>query len=370
MDTVLDTARLFLADAAEAALEAMDYAALLDLAMARAEFEHTLGEPFEAEVAWSRAVEVLRSTHSVGPWLYRGAAQAAWVARRMGVTRGIAPLDDCVAGWIEEYPVEGFVDLPRGLLGLGVAMLEHPDDAVRDKLTARVLDVVEERTAVDADGRYLPPTSVETGHLIGLAHGAAGLVAYLAGVCAAELPCSLRAAQLLDATTAWLLARRNPVDGTLYPRSVETRHLAARSAWCHGDPGVWIGLTASATVTGSAQAVAAAAEVARAIVARAPAATGVVDATICHGSAGLLWITHRIERATGDAAAATRVEHWVRQIREQRATGPLVYFGVNGMTRNPTFLEGDAGVALVLLQVATGTRPAWERLLLGGEVGS
>ncbi|MGI5128870.1 lanthionine synthetase LanC family protein [Pseudonocardia sp. CA-107938] len=367
MDSILDTAHRLRADATAHAATSADYAVHLDVAMAATEFERVLGEPFGAAAAWRRAVELLRAAPSIDPWLYRGAAQVAWVARRRGMGQ-VAALDDCVARWIDAYPAWGTVDLPRGLLGLGVSAAEHPDGAVRDKLTSRVLDVIEDRTVLDADGRHLPAAPRGVGHLLGLAHGAAGLVAYLAAVSATDLPCRLRAADLLDAVTGWLLAQRHPVGGSVFPRSVETRDVPARSAWCHGDPGIWIGLAAAAAA-GSAAAAAVVDEVAHAVVTRPPEHAGVVDATVCHGSAGLLWIAHRMHVATGDPAAAARVEHWMRHIRAERAAGPLRYFGGAGMVRNASFLEGDLGVALVLLAVATGTRPAWERLLLGGEVG-
>lgn len=377
---LVGAARQMRADATTGAVGSADFALHLDLALTEAEFARVLGEPFDAQVHWRRAVDLLRNAHSVGPWLYRGAAQAGWVALRLRRSGGeqvaTAALDDIVTSWIEDYPDRAEADLPRGLLGLGVYVLAHPDEALRDKLTGRILDVVEARLEADGDGLFLRSRTAGgqavagTGgprHL-GLAHGAAGLVSFLATVVGSRLSCGLRAAPMLDATTRWLLRRRSPVDGSLFPRSVETRFAPARSAWCHGDPGVWLGLSAAARVTGSAATAVAAREVAAAVVTRPPEQSGVVDGTICHGAAGLLWIAHRIRLDTGHPAAMSCAGHWARYLLEHRAAGPLEYFGRHGMARDHSFLEGDAGVALALLAVATGTRPSWEELLLAGEI--
>lgn len=364
-EVLLGAARRMHADAAAGVADSPDFALHLDLALTGAEFARVLGEPSDAEVHWRRAVDLLRDAHSVGPWLYRGAAQAGWVGLRAS---GTAALDRIVTGWIEEYPDRAEIDLPRGLLGLGVYVLAHPDAALREKLAGRILDVVEDRLDTDADGSFLRSRAAGGARLVGLAHGAAGLVSFLAAVVGADLPCSLRAVPLLDATTRWLLRRRGTVGGSLFPRSVETRFAPARSAWCHGDPGVWLGLAAAAHVTGSVEIAAAAREVAAAVVTRPSEQSGVVDGTICHGAAGLLWIVHRIGLDAGHPAAASRAAHWARYLLEQRAAGPLEYFGRHGMARDHSFLEGDSGVALVLLAVATGARPTWEQLLLAGEL--
>jgi class I lanthipeptide synthase len=362
---LLDTARLLRADAADAPADA-DFAVHLDLAVAEAEFARVLGGESAADEHWHRALAGLRAGGPVGPWLYRGAAQLGWTAHRLGRTPPAA-VDDLLAGWVADYPAGAELDLPRGLLGIGVYALDHPDRAFAERVVAGTLDLVEAR-AGGPDGLVLRSRTAGGARLVGLAHGAAGLVAYLAAVARTGLPSAARAAALLPAALAGLLGARRPgaPGGSVYPRSVEDAAAPARSAWCHGDPGVWLALSAAAAVTDDPAVAAAAAEAAAAVLARPPGDTGVVDATVCHGAAGLLWITDRMHRATGARAAAARAEHWARTLREARARGPLTYLAPTAtMERDHGFLSGDAGVALVLLAVATGTRPAWERLLLG-----
>jgi hypothetical protein len=362
---LVGTARVLRADALAAPADA-DFAVHLDLAVAEAEFARVLGDGSAAEEHWRRALAGLRAGGPVGPWLYRGAAQVGWTAHRLGRTPPAA-VDDLLAGWVADYPATAELDLPRGLLGIGVYAVDHPDPAFAERIVGGTLDIVEDRAA-GPDG--LAPRSRTAGgaRLVGLAHGAAGLVAYLAAVARTRLPSSRRAAALLPSALAGLLATRRPgaPDGSIYPRSAEEMAAPARSAWCHGDPGVWLALSAAADVNGDPAVAAAAAEAAAAILARDPADTGVVDGTLCHGAAGLLWITDRLHRATGSPAAAARAAHWARTLQAARADGPLTYFAPTAtMERDHGFLSGDAGVALVLLAVATGTRPAWEQLLLG-----
>lgn len=376
---LLRCAELLRSDAREVIEQSDDFALHLDLVAADIEFARVLGDRPHAELwrSWRRALELLGSTRAVGPWLYGGAAQAGWTAIALG-TPPPAAVDDVVLRWIADYPSSSEIDLLRGLLGLGVYVLAHPNTELRERATNGVLDVIDARAERDGDGLFLrlPDTPLHrwTGlagyRLLGAAHGAAGLACYLATVAGSDLRCAPRAELLLVAVVQWLLRQRASVGGSRFPRSVETRSIPTRTAWCHGDPGVWLGLAAAADITGSPAIATAAANTASAVLARPPADSGVADGCLCHGAAGLVWLGSRIaaSRPAGDRAVAERfVAHWVGWLVEHRAAGPLQY------RRHPTdelqerevsFLDGDLGAALALLSATSGTRPRWDRLLL------
>jgi hypothetical protein len=205
---------------------------------------------------------------------------------------------------------------------------------------------------------------------IGVAHGNAGLVSYLASAAASGLDCADRARSILDDALAWLVKQRVDVDGAVFPQSVEHRYVPSRSAWCYGDPGVSLALSVAATVTGSAAVADLARETAAAVLARSPERARIVDACLCHGAAGLCWFARRASDDFGletDGFAA----HWLAEISRQRSAGPLRYLSHEGMRRDESFLEGDLGVALALLHLGTGVRPRWEErmvtVVIGGE---
>jgi hypothetical protein len=189
----------------------------------------------------------------------------------------------------------------------------------------------------------------------------AGLVAFLALVAEAGLPASGRAHHLLAGAVRWLLRQRVPDEA----RWVRTGHQPHRLTWCYGDPGIALALSVVARATRSVAVEGAAAAIAAEALARPQAEAGVLDATICHGAAGLIWFGHRIATGTGDPGAARFTGTWVTHVVRQRAAGPLVYVRPDGPGRDHSFLEGDLGVALALQYVASGARQPWEQLLLG-----
>lgn len=360
------------------------FSRLLDHALLCLELRRALGEDCGAEdpqQPFRRALAALAAEPAAGPWLYRGATQAGWLALQLSrqaaggpapPVAGLAQIDTLVLDWLLDYPGQADVDLPRGVLGFGVYALDHPDPGVRDKLLEGVLDVLDRRVERDEDGAFIrladSPERRADGsagcRVVGVAHGTAGLVGFLSTVVLAGVGPADRAGALLAETVAWLLARRVAGAQGLFPHRVESAPASARPTWCSGDLGIGLLLPAAAAATGAPALLDLADEVATALAARAPDSCGVVDACICHGAAGLIWYGHRRHVDDGDPAGVVLAESWARWVADQRAAGPLRYFGPGGMLPDPSFLEGDAGVALVLLQAVVGGRPSWERLLL------
>lgn len=372
---VLDLARRFLDDMDAEVRRAPTFPLLLDQAVVRMEFTRALGEDHGAEEAFHEALALLRSGGGAGPWLYRGAAQAGWTAIRLARAHGTEPsglgaVDDAVLRWITDYPAEGEVDLPMGVLGLGVYALSHPDRGFRDKATSGVLDVIEGRAERDDDGLFVrlgdsPARRADQSarcRVLGAAHGTGGLVSYLAS--AAATGAAPRARALLGEAVRWLRAQRGDFVHSVFPHRVETRYASARATWCSGDPGIALALGTAARVTGDARDADLARATALAVATRPEEDCGIMDGCLCHGAAGLVWFGRRAYDEHGLPEGLECVRRWTDWLARRRAEGPLTYFNPAGMIRDASFLEGDAGVALALLYAATGTRPAWEQLVL------
>ncbi|MGW4202995.1 lanthionine synthetase LanC family protein [Streptomyces sp. NPDC004726] len=383
-DEVLALAQTLYADAVKGAEGTEDLSLQLDLALARMEFARATGEDHGALGAFREATGLLRSARQVTPWLYGGAAHAGWtavhLARMHGAPlAGTAALDDTVVHWVEDYPEDLDVDLPTGLLGLGVYGLVHPTASVREKITSGVMKVVEERVE-RGEGAFvrLAPARfrvVETPHLVGyrdlgMAHGNAGLVSFLASVSMSDTTAREAAADLLGDALDWFLGQRVAADGVQFPQSVELRYSASRTAWCYGDPGVSMGLDVAAGATGRHDVAEVAKETAATAVARPADRTGVVDPCLCHGAAGLVYFGQRTRRVHGIPGADGLIDAWTGVIHRKRAAGPLEYFGREGMRPDHSFLEGDLGVALALLQLVSPVAPLWEERLLTVPVGT
>ncbi|MBB4930881.1 hypothetical protein F4561_001701 [Lipingzhangella halophila] len=377
----LRLARTLYGDAEETITAEPNASLRLDLALAALEFSRATGEDFGAEGHLRSALDLLRAQSGVGPWLYGGAAQAGWVAIRLAESRGtavsgLAAIDETVLGWATDFPAERDIDLPMGLLGLGVYGLAHPDPGYREKLTAEVLDRVAERTKHDDNGRFVQLGTSEAriadqsagARIIGVAHGTAGLVSYLASAAAADPAQRPRARALLDECLRWLLRQRNGGHGSVFPHRVETRYAPTRATWCSGDPGAAAALRVAERATGDRAAGEVARAAARAVVHRPDEDTGVVDGCVCHGAAGLVWFGRFASDHLGTAGARGDSAHWAKRLARWREAGPLIYFGPAGWVRNASFLEGDIGAALALLYAATGTNPLWSDLLLAAPI--
>ncbi|HEU0012532.1 MAG TPA: lanthionine synthetase C family protein [Longimicrobium sp.] len=324
--------------------------------------------------------------------LYRGAPGVAWTLAHL-VARGgagpgeevLAAVDRAVLAALRAEPAPGAFDLVRGLVGLGVYALERlPAPAAAEALEAVVehLERAAERTGEGA-AWLTPPESLQPWQRarlpagvydLGMAHGAAGVIALLARAVDAGVA-EGRARELLHGAVRWLRARELPTGSpSRYPGQVVPGQAPerARLAWCYGDPGVGIALLAAARALGSAELDAHARGVLLAAAGGETVGAGVADAPFCHGASGLAHLFHRAWRATGEAALRDEALGWLHVTLDlpvpetARSRFPFRAPGSGGAAwvDRPGVLEGAAGVGLVLLASLSPVPPAWDRVFL------
>lgn len=210
---------------------------------------------------------------------------------------------------------------------------------------------------------------------LGMSHGVPGVVGILARLMAVP-EVAERARRLLVGAAAWLIAQRLPDGGLgLYPDFVAdgTPSEPARLAWCYGDPGVAAALWAAGAALGDAELAGHALAAARVAARRPLDGSGVVDAGLCHGSAGLAHVFHRLHGASGDADCREAAVTWFRHLLVRRDDLPNVAgFPTFCFERtaegeyldDPAWLTGAAGVGLVLLSALQPAISKWDRALL------
>ena len=290
-------------------------------------------------------------------------------------------------------PIAGY-DLISGLTGIGAYLLARGHHQLESVLTClvRLTDPVT-AYGLAVPGWWTPdrPFLVADderygrGHLnVGVAHGIGGPLALLSLAWTA----GVRVARQRDAVeriARWLLEHRrvDPTDGCgWWPGDVpfdeqvggrREQHLADRAAWCYGTPGVARALQLAGLAFDQPRwqrtAVAAMVE----LLAR-PDRTA-TDAGLCHGSAGLLWLTSRMARdcTDPDLRAGLAVDALIEEVLAQY--DPSAPFGFRYTAQHaivapdrPGFLEGAAGIALVLTGHAVAASPStgWDAALLTG----
>jgi lantibiotic modifying enzyme len=349
----------------------------------------------EQEAAARGFLEAAIAAASDGPTqasLHGGLAGVGWAAAHL--QDRLADLDsDEITAEIDQTLLEHIspsrwsaeYDLIGGLVGLGIYALERlPRPAAvacLEQVIGHLAGTAERRpegVTWWTNPDWLMPETRERyprGYLdLGLAHGVPGVIALLGRACAAGVA-EDRARPLLDGAVRWLMAQRISEGPAAYS-SIGGRDIApapARLAWCYGDLGIALSLLGAARCVGEADWENAALVIARRAAGRPPEQSGVVDAGLCHGAAGVGHLFNRLFQATGDARFAEVARFWFERTlamrQPDRGIGGYVCWGPGedgamSWMAETGLLTGAAGVALSLLAAATSVEPEWDRVLL------
>jgi hypothetical protein len=348
-----------------------------------------------ARASLDRAVDAL-GTQRMSPSLFAGFSGVAWAAQQVdqllgddGEDRNEA-IDEAVQGLVHRYAADDTpYELIQGLTGLGVYALARLPRPAGTEILTTVTQQLARRARHDRDGAYwwTPPSLLhgsrrtafpDGGVDLGMAHGMAAVLPLLAGTAALGIA-QQTAGPLLDDAVRWLTAHLVDTPwGPSVPAFVADGQAPrpTRAAWCYGDPGVAAALLTAARYAGRPAWAATAVALAGTAAARPPETTGVVDAGLCHGAAGLAHVFNRLSQMTGLPALADAARSWVdRTLDMCAAVLPLGAAPVEdgGLPWNGAgVLEGRVGICLALLAAGSPVEPVWDRMLLvatGGPAG-
>jgi lantibiotic modifying enzyme len=366
------------------------------LALLYAWLARTARTPQADVVAWQfldQAIEGV-STQAMKPALFGGFTGVAWAAEL--VDHLLDPdagdrneeVDDALLRLLSQpnrWPVPH--DLVEGVTGLGVYALERYPRPVAIECLRRVVERLHESARHDEHGSYwwTPPGEINeewrkqypSGRVdLGVAHGVAGAIALLGGVCGAGIE-QAAARPLLEGAVRWLLAHSIAIEaGPTFPLWVAPgfQPYQSRCAWCYGDPGIAAALLMAARGVGDADLEQTAVALACRAAERPEAETGVANACFCHGAAGLAHLYNRMYQATGEPKLGRAALRWLERTldfyRLAREKGGSWVQGSWDPAKKPwtwtgiDLLDGAAGVALVLLAAATSVEPTWDGMFL------
>jgi hypothetical protein len=352
-------------------------------------YDETAALALDGAMQWASTVPSLA--------LFGGATKVAW-ALEQGASADEDANDEFDAQLLEYLqgptPCRGEYDLISGVVGLGIYALERPAHPAAMRCVQRVVEALETAAKVRPEGVawFTPPEQMlpfnraaapEGNWNVGVAHGAPGVVGFLARVCAASLDADTqrRAGALLEGSVQWVLAQEQAGhDDGWFPATVGPgMHLAGRNpAWCYGDLGIAATTLLAARALRRTDWEAEAVRIARRS-ANVSGAGAVVDAGLCHGSAGVAHIFNRMHQATGDRVLGDAARRWFSRTLELRTDGGIGGYRAWSADRSvpwgneappllwvndTSFLEGASGIALALIASATDLEPAWDRLLL------
>src|SRR5215207_1540608 len=334
------------------------------------------------------------ATQAMNASLYAGFSGVAWAAE---LVDGLDPdaddrneaIDDALLHLLSRTDHwRGPYDLVVGITGLGVYALQRYPRPVSTECLRRVVELLHELAQHDEHGLYwwTPPAELHeewreqypSGRAdLGVAHGMAGAIALLGGICGAGIE-QATARPLLDGAVRWLLAHSVPTEaGPTFPLWVAPgfEPYPARCAWCYGDPGIAAALLTAARGVGNAGWEQTAVALACRAAERPASETGVVNAGFCHGTAGLAHLYNRMYQASGEPKLGSAALYWLERTldfyRLAKGNGGSWVQGSWDPAQQKAWtwtgielVEGAAGIALVLLAAATSVEPVWDRMFL------
>ena len=278
-------------------------------------------------------------------------------------------------------------DAISGLSGIGAYLLARaPHSAAAEHALADISDALAVMVLADSQPPrwYTPPehtgddfASYPLGNLnLGLAHGIAGVLALLAlsTIGHSGTP------KTNDAVAAVIaIFERHRIEdqwGIQWPAALPLTDAAGntgpapatRCAWCYGVPGIARAVWLGGKAVGSDAAKALAVE-AMAGVFRRPVRARIIDSpTFCHGISGLLAIARCFEDDGCAEPFGLQIDLLVTQLLDLfEPQSPLGYRSIeiaDNRVDQPGLLDGAAGVALVLLDVARQPSTDWQRAFL------
>jgi lantibiotic modifying enzyme len=324
---------------------------------------------------------------SLPPSLYFGFPGISWVAAHLTgrlfeeEQDNCREVDDALLRALENPSWHVKYELLEGVVGIGVYALERlpRPSAVRlvEAVVARLAACAERTTAGAAffsPYEALSPAYREAAprglYNLGMAHGVAGVIAFLGSVCRAGIATE-QVRPLLADTVAWLLTRERPAESdyrfaNLY---IPTQDIDfSRLGWCHGDLSVATALLVAARGAGEQSWDHHARKVALAAAARTTDSTPLPDASLCHGAAGIGHIFNRLYQETGEEPLAQAARSCFQRAIAMREPGT----GIGGYRilqrgkkyNNPGFRIGSSGVGLAILAAISPIHPDWDHLLM------
>ncbi len=296
-----------------------------------------------------------------------------------GDSDDLRELDQYLLASVSPRPWPLHFDVINGLSGVGVYAAQRSRYDSGRALLREVARSLRELAEVDERGcRWFTRPELLSDHQrgiypggqynLGVAHGVPGPLAILATAHALGLDADANLAALAGGLR-WLMSHVERDCSIPYAVGPNQRANQSRYAWCYGTPGI----AGTLSMIGALAPVTGASEIAEAMLHATtrldPAAFGVFDAGLCHGSAGIALIYarawHRADRPELAAAAVSWLDYTLRLRRDGLGcAGYLAHQGADKWAPESGVLTGSAGIALSLLALATDVEPDWDWLLL------
>jgi len=208
---------------------------------------------------------------------------------------------------------------------------------------------------------------------LGLAHGMASTLLVLGKILKADAPSTKALARdLLNGAVEFFLSEELVEGfGCGFPNysSLDEPPRRSRLGWCYGDPGICVALWNAGDALQDRDIKQRATDLCvRTTKRKTKEETGILDAGVCHGSAGLSHIYRRMHELTDAHALGEAADYWLKETLTLAAfeDGWAGYktWSAYGYRNDASLLDGIAGIGLVLISSQIEQLPAWDASLL------
>ncbi|TDX01420.1 lanthionine synthetase C family protein [Dinghuibacter silviterrae] len=272
---------------------------------------------------------------------------------------------------------QGNYDFLHGATGIAHYLLYAMDEG-RDAFFREFLRRLYALFGKSTDGRAIPRFSYEKqvpvpGEVnLGLAHGLPSLLLFCVQCCRQDV-CAWEAEAIARRLIAYMVDNINTDTRENFFPSIAGKGISdktSRLGWCYGDLGVAYSLYRAGQVFQDTRLRSLGVDIlSKSTHRRTHAQTLVNDACLCHGSAGIAHIYHRLWRDTGLPVFQTACDAWIERTigyatHPDGIAGYKMYDSPSEGYRNQMgFLEGPVGIGIVLLAYLTGDL-GWDHCLM------
>ena len=282
-------------------------------------------------------------------------------------------LHRCMIGFIDKM---NSYDYLHGAIGIGIYFL-NTNINQNEKYVEELIMLLEKYSIKDGETVKWKSEVVGVGSVynFSMSHGMASILVFLTKAYKKNIARN-KCLELINGTVNYLLSNKLDTKdfGSIFPCyiSVEGTLYESRLAWCYGDLGIGIAFWLAADATNNESLKQEAINIFMHATERTDLKkNGVVDAGICHGTAGIAHIFNRMYNYTGIERFKESSLYWLDHTLQMR-TFPDGFAGYKawyskdygGWQCKSSLLDGIAGIGLVLMSSISDIEPQWDECLL------
>jgi lantibiotic modifying enzyme len=291
--------------------------------------------------------------------------------------------DQDIHDYLEEqsliYANDNNFDFLHGANGLALYLLRkesnlHLFNEIIELLFSKGIihdDTIKWESVVNFDSR-------RKGYNLSLSHGISSIIIILSKFIE-KYPNHKRAIELVNLSINYLLSKKNhPTLSSLYkfPSYIDSEYddeqarIQSRLGWCYGDMGNAVALYTAGQVLKNHNLIDEALEIMlHSTKNKDLNAAGAKDAGLCHGTAGISHIFNRFYQCTGKLEFKNAALYWLERTLEMATfedgfAGYKTFQGQETWKSELSFLDGVAGIGLVLMSTISDVEPKWDNCLL------